>query len=295
MTDRTGVVYDLGYKPYEGERLGRGGAVRAVIKDGVRRVLGIRRKARKKVFPWMLMGIAVLPAVVFIGLAFTLSAFSPDAQSPFGGHAEYIGLVGAIVLLFVALAAPELLIPDREEGVLAVYSSRPLTARDYIAARAGALAIVVGSFMLLPNLLMYIGFAALDDRGLGAALIGNSGDLVKVLLAMAAYMVGYGAPALLIATYAKRAGPAAGTFLALIFGSTAFAEAFQRIDFPGARFGTLLSFLQHPEIVRSWVFDKPQDAAPTGAGFEPWVSAVVIALLAVLTGYLMHRRYRREL
>lgn len=295
MDDRTGAVFDLGYKPYEGERLGRSGAIRSIVKDGVRRVLGLRRKARKKVYPWSLVILATLPAIVFVGLAFTLSAFNPDAESPFGGHAEYIGLTGAIVLLFVALAGPELLIPDREEGVLAVYSSRPMTAWDYIGARAGALFGVVASFVLLPNLLMYIGFAALDDRGLGSALIGNLDEMARILAAMIAYIVGYGAPALLIATYAKRTGPAAGTYLAIMFGSAGFAEAFQRIDFDGARYGTLLSLLQHPEVIRNWVFDKPQDAAPIAAGFEPWMSAAVIAVVAVATAYLMYRRYRDEL
>ena len=184
MSDRTGAVFDLGYKPYEGERLGRSGAIRGIVKDGMRRVLGLRRKARKKVYPWSLVVLATLPAVVFVGLAFTLSAFTPDAESPFGGHAEYIGLTGAIVLLFVALAAPELLIPDREEGVLAVYSSRPMTAWDYIGARAGALFGVVASFVLVPNLMMYVGFAALDERGLGSALVGNLDEMAKVIAAM---------------------------------------------------------------------------------------------------------------
>ena len=278
MNEQTGAVFDLGYKPYEGERLGRSGAIRAIVRDGVRRVLGLRRKARKKVYPWSLVALAILPAAVFVGLAFTVSAFTPDAESPFGGHAEYIGLTGAIVLLFVALAAPELLIPDREEGVLAVYSSRPVTAGDYLLARSGALFAVVASFVLVPNLMMYVGFAALDNDGLGSALIGNLDDM-----------------ALLIATYAKRTGPAAGTYLAIMFGSAGFAEAFRNIDFVGARFGTLLSLLQHPEVVRNWVFDQPQEAAPIAAGFEPWASAVVIVLVAIAAGYLMYRRYRREL
>ncbi len=46
-----GVVYDLGYRPHEGERLGRAGAVRALYRDGLRRVLGLRRRARAKIWP----------------------------------------------------------------------------------------------------------------------------------------------------------------------------------------------------------------------------------------------------
>jgi ABC-2 type transport system permease protein len=295
MTERTGAVFDLGYKPYGGQRLGRTGAIKTIIKDGVRRVLGLRRKARKKVYPWSLVAMAFIPAAVFVGLAFFVGDFIPEADSPFGGNAEYIALTGAVVLLFVASAAPELLIPDREEGVLDVYSSRPITAWDYILARAGSLFAVVAAFVLVPNLLMYVGFAALDSRGLASALVGNVDDLFKIVAAMVAYIVGYGAPALLISTYAKRTGPATGTFLALMFGSAAFAEAFQRIDFVGARFGTLLALIQHPEVVRDWVFDQRPTSAPTAAGFEPWASVVVILLIAGATAVAMHRRYRDEL
>ncbi len=296
MADKTGVVYDLGYKPYEGQRLGRAGAIRAMLKDGLRRTFGIRRKARRKIYPWGLVVLAFLPAIVFVGLAFALSSFAPDAESPFGGHAQYISLVGTVIILFVASAAPNLLIPDREEGVLAVYSSRPMTAWDYIWGRVGALALVASAFFLLPNLLMYIGFASLDEAGLASALIDNLDDMFKVLVSMVAYVVGYGAPALLISTYAKRVGPAAGIYLAIVFISPGFAELFRTLDFPGSRFGTLIGVLQHPEVIRNWVFDESQGSVPMSAvGLEPWVSILFIALLGTGTMYLMARRYRREL
>ena len=125
MTDR-GAVFDLGYKPHDGDRLGTSGAFRATVKDGLRRVLGLRRKARKKILPFFLLGVALLPAVVFVGLAFFLGEFTPDVESPFGGYEQYLGLAGTVLLIFSGLAAPELLVPDRIEGVLSVYSSRPL-------------------------------------------------------------------------------------------------------------------------------------------------------------------------
>ena len=52
MTDK-GVVYDLGYVPYEGERRARRGAIATTYRDGIYRVFGIRRRARKKILPWM--------------------------------------------------------------------------------------------------------------------------------------------------------------------------------------------------------------------------------------------------
>ena len=295
MSDKTGTVYDLGYKPYQGQRRGRTGALRAMWKDGLRRSFGIRRKARKKVYPFSMLVIVVLPAIVFVGFAFLADSFVPDFESPWGGHSQYIALVGVAIILFVASAAPNLLIPDREDGVLSVYSSRPMSATDYVWGRVGALVTVVAAFMIVGNLIMYIGFAGLDDDGFGSALISNADDMVKVLLVTVAYVAGYGAPALLVATYAKRIGPAAGTYLGAVIISSNFAEGFATLDIEGARFGTLISLVHHPEVVRNWVFGESQTAPVIDVGFEPWVSALAILFVSVLTIYLMIRRYRREL
>jgi len=66
MTDQ--VIYDRGYRTYEGPRTGPKGARRAVYREGIRRVLGLGRKARLKVFPWALISIALIAAAVFIGV-----------------------------------------------------------------------------------------------------------------------------------------------------------------------------------------------------------------------------------
>ena len=87
MSDR-GAVYDLGYTPYSGERLGRRGAIAATYRDGNYRVLGIKRRARKKILPWSLAILVMVPAVVFVGFSFLLSSFSPDADSPFANQQE---------------------------------------------------------------------------------------------------------------------------------------------------------------------------------------------------------------
>ncbi len=294
--EETGAVFDLGYQPYVGERLGRSGAIRAMIKDGLRRSFGIRRKTRTKIYPWVLASIALLPAIVFVGIAFIFSTFSADAESPFGGHAQYIGLVGTMVALFVASAAPNLLVPDREDGVLAVYSSRPVTSGDYMFGRVSALVLITSAFLLVPNLIMYIGFAALDERGFGSALVNNVDDWGKILVTTLAYVIGYGAPALLVATYAKRVGPAAGTYLAILILSPAFAEGFRVLDLDFAKYGTLISISQHPEVIRNWAFGESQaNIAMIEVGLEPWHSALVITAIALATAYLMIRVYRREL
>ena len=292
-----GITYDLGYTPHNGPRLGRGAAIRATIVDGLRRVLGLRRKARKKVLPWVLLSIASIPAIVFVGLAFLLGEFNPDAESPFGGHPEYFNLAGTMVMIFSALAGPELLIPDRTEGVLAVYSSRPMRARDYLLARGAALAGVVGFFLLAPQLLMYLGFAALETDGFVRGAIANADDLAHIVLTAAVYVVAYGAPALLVAVFARRSAPASAAYVGVMIPLNIVAHGIADAAGDGiGRFAALLALFEHPHVVRDWIFDRrADDLVVIDVGFHAWVSLAVVLAIAVATGFIAVRRYRREM
>ena len=105
MTDQTGAVYDLGYEPYDGERRGRSGARRTIVADGVRRVLGLRRKAKRKVMPFTLIAIAVIPTIVFVGIGFVVPIETNELGLP-DLNADMFSLGGTIAMLFTALAAP---------------------------------------------------------------------------------------------------------------------------------------------------------------------------------------------
>jgi ABC-2 type transport system permease protein len=293
MSDR-GVVYDLGYTPYDGERLGRRGAIETTYRDGVYRVLGIKRRARKKILPWALAALSLLPAVAFVAFAFLLSTFSPEADSPFGGHAEYFELTGTIVLLFVALAAPELLIVDRREGVLSIYSSRPMRPDDYVAARFTALLTVIAGFLLIPQVLMYVGFAGLDADGFLNALVSNGGDLPKILASTFVYAMGYAPLALLIAALADRKSVATGVYLGvLIIGTIIAAIIVEETVLAGRRFAAILAFGELPTHVNDWIWGTRSTTPMESAGFEPWVSLVVIAVVAVVSTGIVVWRYRR--
>src|SRR3972149_1353172 len=137
-----GVVFDLGYRPHEGERLGRSGARRALYKDGLRRVLGLRRKMRRKVFPLVLMAVSILPALFFVALSVVAGHVVQTAR--LFGLPQSFHLTGSMALIFIPLAAGELLIPDRVHGTLQVYASRPLTTVDSLIGPGAALGTVGG-------------------------------------------------------------------------------------------------------------------------------------------------------
>ena len=126
---RGGSIYDLGYRRYEGPRLGRAYAVRSLTIDSFRTAYGIGHGGRAKVAPVVLGALAILPAVVVLGvltLATRLGAREQlEAATPIG-YDTYYRSIDAIIALFCAAQAPELLSRDQRHGVLAsVFRPRP--------------------------------------------------------------------------------------------------------------------------------------------------------------------------
>jgi ABC-2 type transport system permease protein len=285
-----GAVFDLGYRTFEGERRGRSWVMRAVFRDGLRRVLGLRRRTRRKVLPVMLITTAVMPALFFVGMSVIAGQF--DASVEFFGHAQYFGLTGTIALIFTALAAGELLVPDRSGGVLAVYASRPLTSDDYLVGRGAALAALVFSFMYLPHLVLFLGRAWVSEAGFLSTVSGNLDTLWQTAAASAVYLLAFAPPALVIAAYSKRASIAAGIFLGSFAISNPIAEALANQG--GFRFFSMLALPQHPAYVKDWIMGVDTERwIIEAAGFGPVVSLTVIVGIALVSATALVIRYRR--
>jgi len=284
-----GVVFDLGYKPHEGPRLGRSGARRALIKDGLRKVLGLRRKTRRKVLPIVLMSIAVMPALFFTAFAVVAGEF--DVSETIFGHADYFDLNGSMALIFVALASSELLIPDRIHGTMSVYASRPLTTPDYVTGRAGALAIVVIAFLWIPHLVLFVGRAWVSNQGLGSYVVDNYQLLGETALVSVVYFIGYTSIAFLVAAFSKRTAVAAGVYLGVIMLSGGATDALVEAGYDVFGLGAVLD---HPSYVKDWILGSSStDLIPYRAGMEPIMSLAVILALAVVAGLVVNGRYRR--
>ena len=68
MTAETGSIYDLGYRRYEGPRLGRAHAVRSLFAHSLRSSYGIGRGGRAKIAPIaLLVLVAALAALNAFG------------------------------------------------------------------------------------------------------------------------------------------------------------------------------------------------------------------------------------
>ena len=294
MTSEQGAVYDLGYEPYHGERRGRRGAMATVWGDGTRRVLGIRRKARRKIMPWLLVAMALIPPIVFVGVAFVVPAGVANEFDLADANSSFFQLGGTIVMLFTALAAPELLIPDRKDGVLSMLSSRPLTSNDYLAARFASNVTVVGGFLLLPQLLLFIGQAGTDPDGLARGLIHAAPTIPRMLAVTAIYVIAFVPLGFMIASLVKRKSIAASVFLAVIIGLTAFAEAIvQNSVIPGGRWVALLAPINTADAANNWVFGAVNnESLLAAADIHPLMGIAALVVIGSVAVMFSGRRYR---
>ena len=122
-TDATGAIYDIGYRRYDGPRLGRGGAIGAVVQAGLRAVFGLGRSGRSKIIPWGVVVLAILPAIVAVAVRVLAGEIIPDLYS----YENYLWQIGGLFGIFIAAQAPELVVNDIRYRVLPLYFSRPMS------------------------------------------------------------------------------------------------------------------------------------------------------------------------
>jgi ABC-2 type transport system permease protein len=287
------VIYDRGYRTYDGPRSGPSGARRAVYREGIRRVLGLGRKARQKIFPWALITIALIAAAVFIGIHWAIGNIEESLREGIPTYGGLFDFYSGISLLFIALAGPQLLAPDRTSGALSVYFSRPLTVDGYLVAKVGAFATVVGAIYIVPQIILHLGLALIADEGFLPYLGDHLDILWKVPVTTLAFVGLHGAIVFILATVIPRTGIAAASFLGLIVAGSGIAAAVSQAGFPGARWVSLLSIDQHPRIIRDYFFEETVTYPAEAAGFEVWASALVILVVVVVAVVFVRSRYRR--
>jgi ABC-2 type transport system permease protein len=211
----------------------------------------------------------------------------------FFGHANYFDLGGNITLIFCALAGSELIIPDRTRGTISVYASRPLTASDYVSARAVSMASVVFGFVWLPHLILLIGRAWTSPDGFADYFVGHLDLLWQTAAASAVYIVAYGSLAFLVAVFSTRAALAVFAFLVAVFAWSATTQALVNA---GYEIIGITDLVGHPGYVKDWIMgESTGEWVPEAAGFEPFVSLIAIGVVVAITGLAVLRRYRRVL
>jgi ABC-2 type transport system permease protein len=146
-----GVIYDRGYRRYQGARLGRLQIVLALFWHSLRSSFGIGRGAKAKILPVIAFVAMCLPAAVN---AVAVARGGPPVVF-YGTYTFPLRVVA--MTIFVAVQAPELVSRDLRSHVLPLYFSRPLRRGDYPAAKYAAFTVACLLMIEIPLLLLYLG------------------------------------------------------------------------------------------------------------------------------------------
>jgi ABC-2 type transport system permease protein len=294
----TGSIYDLGYRKYDGPRLGRRHAIRALFAHSLRVSYGIGRGGRAKIAPIVLGGIAIIPAIVGIGvLALARQMGAPGSvvedASPIQ-HNTYFGIIATLVMLFCAAQVPEVLGRDQRHSLLSLYFSRALRREDYAVARLVGVVAAILVFVLLPQAIIFLGLvlsapdvaAEFGDELAFVPPILSQGTLMSVLL---------GSVSAAIASFTPRRLYATTAIIVVLAVVPVVGGILVRLDAPAlARFVALASPMDILEATNAILFDTTTSSDVVSRADLPdiayFAAAAVISAAAIA---ILIRRFRK--
>jgi ABC-2 type transport system permease protein len=285
--DSAGAIYDIGYRRYAGPRLGRRGAIGAIVAAGLRAAFGLGRSGRSKILPWGLVVLASIPAAVAVAIRVLVG----DLVELYS-YENYLWGIGALLPIFVAAQAPELVVNDMRHSVLPLYFSRPISRLDYVGAKLAALALALLSLTLFPIILLFSGRVLAAEDVLGA-LGDEIGALPAIAGSGAIHAVVLASIGLAICSLAGRRAYAAGAVLAVFLIWGVVSGTFQG---QGGTLETIAPFANPLAVLdgtREWLFGGSVADSPVGASTValPVYGAASMAL-AALSWMVLALRYR---
>jgi ABC-2 type transport system permease protein len=280
-----GVIHDIGYQRYAGPRLGRAYAVRSLYVQSLRGAFGLGRGAKAKVFPWLVVGLLTLIAVVIVAIA----ANVPDMPMPYLEFPEEMTL---FIVLFGAVVGPELVSRDLRSGVLSLYFSRPITRADYPLAKLAALVSAMWLILAGPLLIMFLGEVFSVDRFGDVWPI--LGTFSQGLASSAVFALVYSALSLLVASLAGRRAVAAAMIVAAFLITTPVFGVLVEIadeSTAASQLAGLVSPLTLAMGVVEWVFGDGENIGSYGPVYGIVALGFVLACVALLL--LRYRKVAR--
>jgi ABC-2 type transport system permease protein len=303
----SGVIHDIGYRNYEGERVGRAGIVRALYWHSFRSAWGLGRGPKAKIVPFLAFVIVCLPAAVN---AFAVSRTGVKVVQ----YDTYMYSWHLIFVLYLAAVAPELISRDIRNRTLPLYFSRPLRRVDYPIAKMGALFSAMLCLTAIPQLLLYIG--TISSLHGGSEVWNETRAFIPGLEIAVLYSVVFTVAAALLSCFTGRRAFATGAVAIFFFGSWVVSSALVHLTGyrehvrPGpdggvfippphaVSMGSKISGLMSPsnllEGLREWVVGRaPDDAAVPYPGSFGVVYLVVAVAFTALCVFLLIRRYQK--
>ena len=284
-------IHNIGYRHYDGARLGRAYARRSLYSQSLRGAFGLGRSAKSKVLPMILLGIMCLVAAIIVAVAVA----TPNMTDLPLKYTRYAIVMQALIALFLAAQAPQSVSRDLRFKSVPLYFSRPIERADYVLAKLAAMASAVFLLTATPLVILYLGamLAKFDfadqTKGFGQGMV--SVALLSVL---------FGGIGLVLAAFTPRRGFGVAAVIATMTITYGAVSTVQAIAWETGSTGaiqwlglfspvTLIDGVQTAFLGATSAF--PGGEGP-GAGVGVVYLLVVLALVAGSYGILM-RRYRK--
>ncbi|OGF53018.1 MAG: hypothetical protein A2Z21_08645 [Candidatus Fraserbacteria bacterium RBG_16_55_9] len=294
-----GVIYDVGYRPYEGQYLGRTRALLSLVWDDLKRGLGIKKSWKYK---FVIISLLIIELGIFFFYLLTsqvadvIGSDAPQALlNPYSGFYES----SAFILLFLsALIAPNLLCDDRRYRVYPLYLARPINDYDYLLAKGSAIFGILALVTIGPALLLFLGKTFLASDAL-EYLNQHSGDLGALLASGAFVALFYTSFSMGISSLTTSRLYAAGAIIGIIKFS-AFVAVF--IALVRQESWVMLGSIGDLVLrVKDWLFfgmlspiDIEVEQTIHLEPLSPWIYLVATLVIIALSWLTVWLSYRRE-
>ncbi|GLZ04093.1 membrane protein [Actinomadura sp. NBRC 104412] len=212
------TIHDIGYRHYEGRRLGRAYMTRSLYLHNLRAAYGLGRPARAKVMPFLLAAIMLLPAAGSVA-AFALTKEAETLMR----YASYAPTLQAIIAIFMATQAPVLASRELRFHVIPLYFSRPVGHLDFVLAKLGAMVTALFALMAVPITVLYAGGLVTSAPDPGEQLV----RFLTALVGCALYALVLGAIGLVVAAFTPRRGFGVAAVIAVYLVTAAFVAIIQ--------------------------------------------------------------------
>ncbi len=153
---RSGVIHDLGYRPYAGPRLGERAVAWSLFLTGLRNCYGLGRSGRSKVLPMLLLAAMVLPAVILVAVLVQARKVL-DLDEQLVSYSSYSTVLMLVITVFAASQAPALISRDLRFRTITLYLARPLRRSTYVLVRLASLTAAIFLLVAAPLVVMYVG------------------------------------------------------------------------------------------------------------------------------------------
>ncbi|KOV63382.1 ABC transporter permease subunit [Streptomyces sp. MMG1121] len=283
-------IHDIGYRGYDGPRLGRAYARRSLYAQSLRGSYGLGRSAKSKVLPMLLFAVMCVPAAIMVAVA----VFTKAHELPVA-YTRYAIMLQAVISLYVASQAPQAVSRDLRFKTVPLYFSRPIETADYVRAKFAALASAIFVLTAAPLLVMYVG-ALLAKLGFAHQTKEFAEGLVSVAL-LSLLFAGIG---LVIAAVTPRRGFGIAAVIAVLtisYGAVSTLQAIADVQnhtsaIPWIGLFSPITLIDGVQSAFLGATSRSPGAVDPSAGQGVVYVLVLLALIAGSYGLLM-RRYKK--